>query len=264
MTVMQRFKAIITLATIALIVLSAQIFFEFGKAFEVINLVGILFLYAFGAYTLKRLFAELGAEPYKLAELARKISTGDLSEEIVVAAEDKESVAYSIKTLQQTLNRLVESMKAVSAAHDIGETHQKLNPQEFNGVFSEVALGVNTMVSGHIRDKTKILACIEGFGEGDFDTPLEQFPGNKARLNKVIEQVRSNIKSFIADMQHMSSEHDKGEIDVVIDESKFKGVYAEMAAGVNGMVGAHIKEKEQMIGLMRAIGDGDFSIEIEQ
>src|SRR5450830_736963 len=230
----------------------------------IIVIIALLVLVVSSHLILKSIIRELGGEPIQLASLARSFAEGDLTAEIKVSDTDKNSIAYSIRDLQRTLNKLLASLKAVSAAHDIGKTDQKLNPQEFNGVFSEVALGVNNMVSGHITDKTKILACIEGFGEGDFDTPLEQFPGNKARVNKVIEQVRTNIKTFIADMNHMSSEHDKGDIDVVIDESKFKGAYAEMASNVNAMVGAHIKEKEQMVGLMQALGNGDFAVEIEQ
>jgi methyl-accepting chemotaxis protein len=49
----------------------------------------------------------LGLEPSELAELANKISNGDLTNKFTVAEGDKTSVAYSIKVLQRTLDGLV-------------------------------------------------------------------------------------------------------------------------------------------------------------
>ena len=59
-------------------------------------------------------------------------------------------------------------------------------------------------------------------------------------INDGVELLRSNIKTFIADMDHMAKEHDAGDVDVVIDEAKYKGVYAQMVHGVNAMVGGHV------------------------
>src|SRR5690606_27045125 len=93
---------------------------------------------------------------------------------------------------------------------------------------------------------------------------LERFPGQRAFINEGVELLRSNVKTFITDMQTMSEQHDLGEIDATINTSKFSGAYAEMAHGVNTMVGAHVQEKEEVTQLMRALGDGDFDVQIRQ
>ena len=89
------------------------------------------------------------------------------------------------------------------------------------------------MVGGHIAVKKKAMACIAEFGKGNFDATLEQFPGKKAFINDTIERLRTNIKSFIAEMHRMSDEHNKGDIEVVIPLEKFEGVFKTMAQGVN-------------------------------
>ena len=43
------------------------------------------------------------------------------------------------------------------------------------------------MVGGHIAVKKKAMACIAEFGKGNFDAPLEKFPGKKAFINDTIE-----------------------------------------------------------------------------
>ncbi len=100
--------------------------------------------------------------------------------------------------------------------------------------------------------------------KGNFEAPLEKFPGQRAFINEGVEGLRSNVKTFISDMQHMSQEHDSGDVDVRIDETKYQGAYAEMVHGVNAMVGAHVQEKSEMIQLMHALGDGNFEAQISQ
>ncbi len=90
-----------------------------------------------------------------------------------------------------------------------------------------MAEGVNKMVVGHIAVKKKAMACIAEFGKGNFDAELEKFPGKKAFINDTIERLRTNLKSFIAEMHRMSDEHNKGDIDVVIPVEKFEGAYQD-------------------------------------
>jgi len=119
------------------------------------------------------------------------------------------------------------------------------------------------MVFGHIAVKKKAMACIQQFGEGNFDAPLEQFPGKKAFINDTIETVRTNLKSFIAEMNHMSKEHDAGDIDVRIDEGKFKNDFKSMAEGVNAMVFGHIAVKKKAMACIKQFGEGNMDAPLE-
>ena len=50
-----------------------------------------------------------------------------------------------------------------------------------------MAQAVNDMVAGHISVKKKAMACVAEFGKGNFEAPLERFPGKKAFINDTIE-----------------------------------------------------------------------------
>ena len=101
------------------------------------------------------------------------------------------------------------------------------------------------MVAGHLALNAQAMACVAEFGRGNFDAPLEAFPGKKAFINQTVEKVRSSLKGFIAEMSRMSREHDAGDIDVVIDASRFDGDFRVMAQGVNEMVQGHITVKKK-------------------
>lgn len=207
--------------------------------------------------TLRALMRQLGTEPNELSRLASEFADGNLNQKIQLHANDNTSVAYSIKRLQGTLNGLVQSLNYVSSQQQAGDIDCDIDVSRFKGGYAEVAEGVNRMVAGNLDMTKKSIACVKSFGEGDLEAKLEQFPGKKAFVNEAIEEVRKNINTLIAEMDYMSKQHDLGDIDVKIDEDKYKGAYKTMAAGVNKMVFDHISVKKQAIHVVQKFGEGN-------
>jgi methyl-accepting chemotaxis protein len=88
---------------------------------------------------------------------------------------------------------------------------------------------------------------------GDFNTI-------KNNLNACIDQ----LSSFIEQMRHMSSEHDKGDIDISIPVDKFQGSYQTMATGVNTMVMGHIAVKKKAMACLAEFAKGNFEATLEK
>ncbi|WP_374489417.1 methyl-accepting chemotaxis protein [Zoogloea sp.] len=176
----------------------------------------------------------------------------------------KRFINDTIEQLRSNVKTFIAEMHRMSRAHDQGDIDVVIDTGKFQGAYTTMAQGVNEMVQGHIAVKKKAMACVKAFGEGDFDATLEQFPGKKRFINDTIEQLRSNVKTFIAEMHRMSSEHDKGDIDVVIDTGKFQGAYQTMAQGVNGMVAGHISVKKKAMACIKAFGEGNLDAPLEE
>ncbi|MEQ8191992.1 MAG: methyl-accepting chemotaxis protein, partial [Candidatus Eremiobacterota bacterium] len=100
--------------------------------------------------------------------------------------------------------------------------------------------GVNNMVFGHIDVKKKAMACVKAFGEGNFEAPLEKFPGKKVFINDTIEQVRHNLKALIADTNILVLAAVEGKLDVRADASKHNGDFRKIVEGVNKTLDAVI------------------------
>jgi len=169
-----------------------------------------------------------------------------------------------IEQVRGNLKGLIAEMNRMSAAHDAGDIDVIIDSSKFQGDFRTMANGINGMVAGHIAVKKKAMACIAEFGHGNFNAPLERFPGKKAFINDIVEQVRSNLKGLIAEMNRMSAEHDAGDIDVVIDSGKFQGDFRTMADGINGMVAGHIAVKKKAMACVAEFGRGNFDAPLEK
>ncbi|HSH72566.1 MAG TPA: methyl-accepting chemotaxis protein [Methylophilaceae bacterium] len=200
----------------------------------------VLIILLLGLFITRNLLKQLGDEPAKLAAMAGQFASGDLSATIKVAENDKSSVLYSMRVLQKTIKGLIDSLQYVSAQHDAGDIDVDVDASRFKGAYAEVATGLNKMVAGHVALNRKAMSVVQAFGEGDFEAPLEQFPGKKAEINTIIEQVRSNLKSLIADADMLSHAAIAGELSTRADASRHHGDFRKIVEGVNATLDAVI------------------------
>ena len=227
-------------------------------------IAAVLLAAAIGFAITRGLVKQLGGEPDAAADIANKIAAGDLSSKIDLQPGDRTSLMAAMKNMNDTLQALIAQMNHMSTEHDKGDIDVAMDGSKFGGSFKAMAEGVNTMVGGHIAVKKKAMACIREFGEGNFDAPMERLPGKKVFINDTIEQMRGNLKGLIAEINHMSAEHDKGDIDVKIDEGKFKNDFAMMAKGVNTMVFGHIEVKKKAMACIKEFGEGNLDGPMEK
>jgi methyl-accepting chemotaxis protein len=234
---------------------------------NVAMIVGAFILLAIGAMGFvitRNLRKQIGGELDDVAQIANSIAKGDLNSTITLAGGDTASLMASMHVMQQTLKSVIDEQTAMSAENKAGNLKAAINADNFQGSYQVMAENINVMTVNQADVMRKTTQCIAEFANGNFDAPLERFAGQRVFINEGVELLRSNIKAVLADMQHMSQEHDAGDIDVVIDEAKYQGAYAQMVHGVNTMVCAHVQEKDEMIKVMKDLGDGNFSVQIQQ
>jgi methyl-accepting chemotaxis protein len=135
------------------------------------------------------------------AEYVDRISKGDLPPKITDSYNgDFNEIKNNLNACIDQLNGFVAGMNRMSDEHNRGDIDVTIPADRFTGAYRVMAQGVNDMVAGHIAVKKKAMACVAEFGRGNFEAPLEKFPGKKAFINETIEQVRVNLKSLITDM----------------------------------------------------------------
>jgi methyl-accepting chemotaxis protein len=199
------------------------------------------------------------------ADYVDRISKGDIPPKITDNYNgDFNTIKNNLNQCIDALNGLTEEMARMSEAHNAGDIDAMIPPEKFAGAYRTMAKGVDDMVFGHIAVKKKAMACIAEFGKGNYDAPLEQFPGKKAFINENIERLRSNVKKFIADMARMSEAHNAGDIDATIPLEEFEGAYRTMAQGVNDMVQGHITVKKKAMACIAEFGKGNFEAPLEK
>ena len=168
----------------------------------------------------------------------------------------------TIEGLRGTLKGFIASVDYVSQQHEAGDIDLTIDAHRFKGEFSVMAKSVNDMVAGHIAVKKKAMAVVKAFGEGDFDAPLEQFPGKKVFINETIELVRSNLKAVIADTDRLSKAAANGQLDIRADATKHQGDFRKLVDGINNTLDAVIDPVNEVRTMLLGMEQGDMTLQI--
>ncbi|MCZ2079495.1 MAG: methyl-accepting chemotaxis protein [Bryobacterales bacterium] len=168
------------------------------------------------------------------AEYMDRISKGDIPSKITGTYNGQfNHIKNNLNTCIDSLNSLIAEMKRMSDEHDKGDIDVTIPANKFQGAYQVMAQGVNDMVAGHISVTKKAMACIAEFGRGDFEAPLEKFPGKKAFINDTVEQVRANLRALIADTGTLVKAAAGGNLGIRADASKHPGDFRKIVEGIN-------------------------------
>ena len=175
------------------------------------------------------------------AEYVDRISKGDIPPKITDTYKgDFNEIKNNLNGCIDALNGLIAEMNHMSEEHDKGDIDIKIDVDKFQNTYKTMAAGINNMVFGHISVKKKAMACVAEFGKGNFDAEIEQFPGKKAFINDIIEEVRSNLKSFEKEQADLIKGIQSGKLDIRGHADNFVGGWADLVNGVNDLIDAFV------------------------
>ncbi|VXC96367.1 Methyl-accepting chemotaxis protein [Pseudomonas sp. 8Z] len=253
-----RLAALSATATLAFFLLASDLASNATIAIAIVAAVVV----GIQALLLQRtLTQQLGNEPTALLSLAEQLARGDanrLTQQPALPG----SLQERLQQISEQVHGLHQNLAHVSDEHARGDIDVILDTQR-PGLYGDLGKGINALVASHIEVKKKAMTCVRSIAEGDLKAPLEKLPGKKAFINDTIETLRGNLTGLMDEMRHMSNEHDKGDIDVVIDAARFSGSYAEIAHGINAMVAGHIAVKKKAIACVQELGAGNLEAHLD-
>ncbi len=188
------------------------------------------------------------------AEYVDRISKGDIPPKITEEYKgDFNEIKNNLNQCIDALNGFVDDIYNMSKEHDAGDIDVVINEDNFTGCYYDMAHGVNEMVREHIAVKKKALACVKEFGNGNFDAELEQFPGKKAFINEIVEQLRGNLKNVHTEFGELIEASRQGQLDTRGNVDDFSGGWAELIDGVNQLLDillAPVNEASEVLEIM--------------
>ncbi len=196
-------------------------------------------------------------------EVADKLARGNTDLNVEAQAGDEVGLLMdSMANLTGNLNNLIADMNEMSRQHDLGDIDVIVPAEKHEGAFRRVAEGVNDMVNGHITVKKKAMACVDEFGKGNFEAELEKFPGKKAFINDIIEELRRNLINFTEGIQGLIKAASDGKLDQRADAAAFHGDWHSMAVGVNDILDAILEPINEAAGVLERVADRDLTARV--
>jgi len=119
----------------------------------------------------------------------------------------------------------------------------------------------------------KFMDCLKQVAHGDMNIDITlptpdkdtqvQFEMYTAILAD-ISVLRDTVMSMIDDINYMSEEHHKGNVDVLIPVEKYQGAFKDMAVSLNMMLGEYTSLTSKVLGCISEFGKGNFDATLER
>ncbi len=201
----------------------------------------------------------------QMVEVARNIAIGNLNVNVAVTSKDEMGLlAGEFITLINILRNLIDDLSLVAKAHgQLGDTDVHMDVKKYSGSYSDLADGLNNMLDDYVSSTREILACVAGFGDGDFNAPLRKFPGKRADANVGIEALRVNMRAVGKDINGLIEAASVGKLSYRADAKQYKGDWNTIVSGLNNLMEIISIPITESAAIMGKLAQGDFSEKID-
>jgi len=193
------------------------------------------------------------------------ISSGKLPQQITDEYKgDFNKIKDGLNLLIKTLGDFSGQISDIYNQHSKGEIEVNLKTDAFQGIYLQMAESVKSTIDYHVTSILKILGIVKSYGvEGDFNKTLEKFPGKQIICNEITEALKEHLQNLINESVFLARSGVEGKLSARGDESKFKGGYKDIVAGINKTLDAVIKPVEEATRCLEAMANGDWSVEMK-
>ncbi|KAF1691614.1 cache domain-containing protein, partial [Pseudoxanthomonas daejeonensis] len=185
------------------------------------------------------------------------VSRGDLG--VRTGHHGRDEVGQMLKATDEMVQMLerfsheTHEMIRLHAAEDI--THRM--PEEFPGVYGELAAGINTMMFEHLDAITDAIAVLRKYAHGDLSHDARRLPGSRAFLHEAMDAAKASLQSINVEIKRLAQAASAGDFSMRGDESAYQYDFKVMVQGLNAMMDTSDRNLGQLSHLLRSIADGD-------
>jgi methyl-accepting chemotaxis protein len=200
------------------------------------------------------------------AEYIDRISKGDIPAKITDNYNgDFNEIKNNLNGCIDAVTLLVEDANMLTEAAAAGQLDVRADASKHQGDFLTIVDGVNKTLDAVINPLNVAAEYVDRISKGDIPAKItDNYNGDFNEIKNNLNLCIDSLNGLIDEMNHMSEQHDLGDIDIKIDAEKFEGAYHKMAQGVNDMVFGHIAVKKKAMACVKEFGEGNFDAELEQ
>jgi len=195
-----------------------------------------------------------------------RIAKGDIPPKITDTYNGEfNTIRNNLNLAIDAVNALVADANMLSQAAVEGKLATRADTTKHGGDFRRIVQGVNDTLDAVIGPLNVAASYVDRISKGDIPERITdryngEFNSIKDNLNVCID----TLKRLLSAREEMSSQHEQGMIDYVIDEWEFSGAYREMAHGINVLVLSHIDVTMRIVDVVGKYAAGDLSVDMDR
>jgi len=217
-------------------------------------------LLAIGAIVISRLIMRSILQPLEATTgLLADVAKGRFDSTLPLRTDELGQLIASVNMVTSTLGRFSAAQGEISEQHHAGAISFRIDPSRFQGAYAEMASSVNELVAEHIRTKMRVVAVLSKYAQGDLSETLEPLPGEKAVINRAVDEVRSRLSAIRDQILALSGAAARGDFSLRGDEQQFEHAFREMVVGLNCLMQAADRGIDAVSTTLTALAKGDLT-----
>jgi methyl-accepting chemotaxis protein len=193
-----------------------------------------------------------------------QISNGKIDELIAQTYKgDHEKMKQAVNNIAIVVQSLQKEMARLTEASKEGQLSERGKPEQFQGAYSEIVRGVNTMLDAillPIGEGNRILAQISN---GKIDELIAQtYKGDHEKMKQAVNNVAEVVQALQKELGRLTEASNAGQLSERGKQDQFRGAYADIVRGVNSVLDAVITPLNFTAGYIERISKGDIPPQI--
>jgi methyl-accepting chemotaxis protein len=167
--------------------------------------------------------------------MAGNLAEGNFQQKFDSERQDEIGVLIrDFKYASEAVGNITADLMEMTVLHnEKGEVDALMDEAKYQNAYADLASNINSMVKGHISVLDKTMACLGKMAKGDFDSPIEAFPGKRRYINESIEEMRTHLKEVSGEINNMVSQAIDGNLSARVNDEKFHGGWKRIITGLN-------------------------------
>ena len=193
----------------------------------------------------------------------RGVARGDLS--VRTGEHGRDEIGQMLKAtdaMVQVLERFSQQTREMTRKHEAEDVSHRM-PEDFPGVYGDLAVGINTMMFEHLDAIQDAIGVLQDYAHGDLSRDARRLPGSRAVLHEAMDAAKHSLLSINGEIRRLADAAAAGDFSVRGDEEAYRADFRAMVHDLNVMMDSSDRNLGQLSQLLQSIAGGDLTARME-
>jgi methyl-accepting chemotaxis protein len=198
------------------------------------------------------------------SETAERIAAGDLSLEVCPRSE-KDALAYSMRSVVNTLNMLVKEAEELTEAAVEGKLSVRGDANKFNGGYKEIINGFNSTLDAIVDPLHMASEYLAKISAGNIPEKISvEYKGDFNEIRDNLNTCIDAVNALVEDMNGLALATVEGRLSERADAARHGGDFARIIEGINQTLDSVTGPLDIAAGYIERIGRGEIPEKITE
>ncbi|WNH50326.1 methyl-accepting chemotaxis protein [Stenotrophomonas aracearum] len=190
----------------------------------------------------------------------QSVARGDLSVNITssTTADEAGRMLAATRDMTLMLRRYSSETQQMVEMHAGPDISHRI-PEDFPGVYGQLAVGVNTVIFEHLDSIRDAIDVLNQYAAGDLSRDARRLPGTRAILHESMDAAKASLLAINTQIQALAQAAAAGDFSKRGDAQRFDHDFKVMIEHLNTMMEVADGNLSQLSHLLQAIANGDLT-----